>query len=162
VGETGAYEVVIDQILPGAEPPSLGALSREGSHMDDEHARDLPELSHERGVAVAESSRRVLFERARSSPRPLPTSVETVLHEEHSESEYDEGDYEGSVEEPLPESANMLEDVAVAMVVELGRVSVSAADVMGLRPGQVIELSRSPGDPVDLVVDGKRLGKGEL
>jgi len=50
----------------------------------------------------------------------------------------------------------------VAMVVELGRVMVSAADVMGLRPGQVIELSRQPGEPVDLVVDGKRIGKGEL
>ena len=33
---------------------------------------------------------------------------------------------------------------------------------MGLRPGQVIELSRSPGEPVDLVVAGKRIGKGEL
>jgi len=30
------------------------------------------------------------------------------------------------------------------------------------RRGQVIELSRSPGEPVDLVVDGKRVGKGEL
>ena len=39
---------------------------------------------------------------------------------------------------------------------------VSAADVMGLRAGQVIELSRAPGEPVDLVVDGKRIGKGEL
>lgn len=65
-------------------------------------------------------------------------------------------------EEPLPESVGMLSDVAVPLVVELGRVSVSAADVMALRPGQVIELNRSPNEAVDLVVDGKRLGRGEL
>jgi flagellar motor switch protein FliM len=61
-----------------------------------------------------------------------------------------------------PEAAGLLDDITVAMVVELGRVSVSAADVVQLRAGQVIELSRQPGEPVDLVVDGKRIGKGEL
>lgn len=164
VGEAGAYEVVIDQILPGAEPPSTGALSQERGQMDEEYARDLPRVDEARAREIAAGSRRVLEERARTLPRPLATAPEGPLDEEHSESEYEEGEYEEGAyeEEPLPESANMLEDVAVAMVVELGRVSVSAADVMGLRPGQVIELSRSPGDPVDLVVDGKRLGKGEL
>lgn len=166
VGETGAYEVVIDQILPGAEPPPKGALLQEEPQMDEEHARDLPRIADERAADVAHGARRVLEERARGAARPLETGAEGALDHEHSEGEYDEGEYqeEGGYEEeePLPESAGMLEDVAVAMVVELGRVSVSAADVMGLRPGQVIELSRSPGDPVDLVVDGKRLGKGEL
>jgi flagellar motor switch protein FliM len=77
---------------------------------------------------------------------------------EHSDG-YEEDD---GADAPSPEAAGLLDDVTVAMVVELGRVMVSAADVMGLRAGQVIELSRSPGEPVDLVVDGKRIGKGEL
>ena len=62
----------------------------------------------------------------------------------------------------MPESAAMRADVSVPMVVEMGRVKVSASDIVGLRPGQVIELSRSPGDAVDLVVDGRRIGRGEL
>ena len=62
----------------------------------------------------------------------------------------------------MPEAAAMLADVSVPMVVEMGRVKVSASDIVGLRPGQVIELSRSPGDAVDLVVDGRRIGRGEL
>ena len=56
----------------------------------------------------------------------------------------------------------MLDDVTVSMVVELGRVNVSATDILGLRAGQIIELVRSHKDPVDLVVDGKRVGQGEL
>lgn len=164
VGESGAYEVVIDQILPGAEPPPKGALLEEQA-MDEEYARDLPRIGDEPSRELARGVRHALERRALAPARPLATAPEGPLDEEHSEGEYDEGEYQEEgfeEEEPLPESAGMLEDVAVAMVVELGRVSVSAADVMGLRPGQVIELSRSPGDPVDLVVDGKRLGKGEL
>lgn len=165
VGEPGMYEVVIDQILPGAEPPPRGGLLEEEPEMDEEHARDLPRIGARASDEIARGARRVLEERARGPALPLETAPESALDDEHSEGEYDEAEApeEGAYEEePLPESAGMLEDVAVAMVVELGRVSVSAADVMNLRPGQVIELSRSPGDPVDLVVDGKRLGKGEL
>lgn len=79
-----------------------------------------------------------------------------LVEGEHSDNE------EGGDEGPAPEAAGLLDDITVAMVVELGRVMVSAADVVQLRPGQVIELTRAPGEPVDLVVDGKRIGKGEL
>lgn len=166
-GEGGSYEVAIEQILAGAEPRPTALLTQEEAEMDEEYARDLAEGDPGRGREIALKSRRLLEARAVSAAGPLPTGAEQRLDDEHSEGEYDEGEYQegeagGYEEEPLPESANMLHDVAVAMVVELGRVSVSAADVMGLRPGQVIELSRAPGDPVDLVVDGKRLGKGEL
>jgi flagellar motor switch protein FliM len=166
VGEAGAYEVAIDQVLPGAQPEAAGALAQE-SEMDEEHANEMSRAPDARGAEHAARARTHLAERAgRVDTRPLPHGDEESLVEEHSEGEYDEEGYdeedEGGYEEPLAESAGMLDDVAVAMVVELGRVSVSAADIMHLRPGQVIELSRGPGDPVDLVVDGKRLGKGEL
>ena len=101
---------------------------------------------------------------ASSSPQPFSSATfadEGSLRAEHSD------DYEGGYEDEgndasAPEAANLLNDVTIDMVVELGRVNVSAADVMGLRPGQVIELTKSPSNPVDLVVDGKRIGQGEL
>ncbi|HEY4222587.1 MAG TPA: FliM/FliN family flagellar motor switch protein, partial [Myxococcota bacterium] len=83
---------------------------------------------------------------------PAAHGAERLVEGEHSEGE----------DGPSPEAAGLLEDITVAMVVELGRVMVSAADVVQLRAGQVIELARAPGEPVDLVVDGKRVGKGEL
>lgn len=163
VGEGGAYEVAIDQIIGSAPPPTGGGVVEEGT-MDEQHARTSSPPWPD-GETTAARVRARLAERAgRDAGGALPTAAERRLDEEHSEGEYDESYEEegGYEEEPMAESAGMLQDVAVAMVVELGRVSVSASDVMALRPGQVIELSRSPGDPVDLVVDGKRLGKGEL
>lgn len=41
-------------------------------------------------------------------------------------------------------------------------MQLTADEVIRLRAGQIIELGRSPVDPVDLVVAGKLLAKGEL
>ncbi len=60
------------------------------------------------------------------------------------------------------ERAALAADVPVSLVVELGRVELSAADLMRVRPGIVIELNRQPGAPVDLVVGDRRIGKGEI
>jgi flagellar motor switch protein FliM len=62
----------------------------------------------------------------------------------------------------LAEAEPLLGDIPIAVVVELGRVQLTADEVIRLRPGQIIELGRSPSDPVDLVVAGKLLAKGEL
>ncbi len=48
------------------------------------------------------------------------------------------------------------------MVVELGRIRMNAAQVVRLKKGQILRLPRAPGDPVDLVVNGKVLARGEL
>ncbi|MFZ9889135.1 MAG: FliM/FliN family flagellar motor switch protein, partial [Myxococcota bacterium] len=159
VGELGVYEVLIEQIVPSAPPPAGGRLSSPGAALDEEYAREMPQGT-ERGAEYARQSRAFFERRALGEARPLTTGVESRLAEEFSMSD-DEG-YGGDAyeEEPLPESVGMLRDVAVPLVVELGRVSVSAADVMALRPGQVIELNRSPNEAVDLVVDGKRRGRG--
>lgn len=91
---------------------------------------------------------------------------------------YQEGGYDGQegghdvedgyVEEEvdlgdnLAEMEPLLGDMPVHVVVELGRVELTADEVISLRPGQLIELGRAPTDPVDLVVDGRVLAKGEL
>ena len=62
----------------------------------------------------------------------------------------------------LVEAEPLLGDIPVAVVIELGRVQLSADEVIRLRPGQLLELGRAPTDPVDLVVNGRLLAKGEL
>jgi len=88
---------------------------------------------------------------------------------EGGEEPYEEG--QGGAEgegEPAPVEDNLeqveplLGDIPMVLVVELGRVQLTADEVVRLRPGQIIELGRSPVDPVDLVVNGKLVAKGEL
>ena len=74
----------------------------------------------------------------------------------------------GEEYEPIETSDNLAEmepllgDMPVAVVVELGRVELSANEILCLNPGQLLELGRSPSDPIDLVVNGRLLAKGEL
>lgn len=53
-------------------------------------------------------------------------------------------------------------DVPLQVTVELGRTKKLIKDVLELSTGSVIELDRLAGEPVDILVNGKLLAKGEV
>ena len=55
-----------------------------------------------------------------------------------------------------------LHDVAVNVAAELGRVTLTLGEVLKLGIGSVLELHRSITEPVDLMVQGVRLARGEV
>jgi flagellar motor switch protein FliN len=59
-------------------------------------------------------------------------------------------------------SLDRLLDVNVVVTAELGRVSLSIGDVLKLSAGAVLQLDRMVSEPVDLMVQGKRLARGEV
>ena len=65
-------------------------------------------------------------------------------------------------EDNLQETEGLLRDVEASVVVELGRIRMNTAQVVRLRAGQILRLTRGPNDPVDLVVNGKLFARGEL
>ena len=86
-------------------------------------------------------------------------------YEEEQPAEEEGQQQDAPAEEPgdnLGETEGLLKDIAMPVVVELGRIKTSAGDIIGLRPGQILELRRAPNDPVDITVNGKLVGKGEL
>ncbi|MGQ0505339.1 MAG: FliM/FliN family flagellar motor switch protein, partial [Myxococcaceae bacterium] len=60
------------------------------------------------------------------------------------------------------DGAELLNDIPLQIAVELGRVPVTAEEVVALKVGQVVDLARVPGEPVDLSVNGKVIARGEL
>lgn len=66
-----------------------------------------------------------------------------------------------SPEAPLA-SLDRLLDVTVVVTAELGRVTLPIGDVLKLGIGSVLELNRAVSEPVDLVVQGVRLARGEV
>ena len=53
-------------------------------------------------------------------------------------------------------------DVPLEVTVELGRTSKSIADILDFSPGTIIELDRIAGEPIDVLVNGKFVAKGEV
>lgn len=56
----------------------------------------------------------------------------------------------------------LLLDVSLQVTVELGRTRRQIRDVLTLGPGSVVELDKLAGEPVDVLVNGKRIARGEV
>jgi flagellar motor switch protein FliN/FliY len=53
-------------------------------------------------------------------------------------------------------------DIPLEVTVELGRTSKLIKDILKLGPGSIIELEKLAGEPVDILVNGKFIAKGEV
>lgn len=65
--------------------------------------------------------------------------------------------------EPGPQPGmDLIMDVQVQVAVELGRASLHVKEILGLGPGSVVELDKHAGEPVEVVVNGRLLARGEV
>jgi len=62
----------------------------------------------------------------------------------------------------MPSNIDLLLDVQMILTVELGRTRKYVKDILGLGEGSIIELDKLAGEPVDLLVNGKLIAKGEV
>jgi flagellar motor switch protein FliN/FliY len=60
------------------------------------------------------------------------------------------------------ENINLIMDVPLEVTVELGRTSKSIQDILEFAPGTIIELDKIAGEPIDVLVNGKYVAKGEV
>ena len=56
----------------------------------------------------------------------------------------------------------MLENIDVQMTVEVGRSEITIRDLLRLSEGSVLELDRLAGDPLDILINGTMIAKGEV
>ncbi len=60
------------------------------------------------------------------------------------------------------ENIGLIMDVPLEVTVELGRTSKSISEILEFTPGTIIELERIAGEPIDVLVNGKFVAKGEV
>ena len=57
---------------------------------------------------------------------------------------------------------DMLLDVNVSLAIELGRSEMSIRDLLRLNQGSVVNLDRMAGEPLDVLVNGTLVARGEI
>jgi flagellar motor switch protein FliN/FliY len=87
-----------------------------------------------------------------SSRKPEPVDVRPVSFQPLEIRS--EGDEKSNID--------ILLDVPLQVSVELGRTRKAIKEILGLTSGSVIELDRMAGEPVDILVNGKVIAKGEV
>ncbi|MCP5141600.1 MAG: flagellar motor switch protein FliN [Chromatiales bacterium] len=53
-------------------------------------------------------------------------------------------------------------DVPVTLSLEIGRTRITIRDLLQLNPGSVVKLERMAGEPMDIMVNGTLVAKGEV
>ena len=56
----------------------------------------------------------------------------------------------------------MVLDVPVELTVEIGRTTMTIRETLEIGPGAIITLNKMTGEPVDLLVNGRRIARGEV
>jgi flagellar motor switch protein FliN/FliY len=55
-----------------------------------------------------------------------------------------------------------LHNVPVELAVEIGRTTMTIGETLALGPGSIVSLNRLAGEPVDLLVNGRPIARGEV
>lgn len=63
---------------------------------------------------------------------------------------------------PLEEPLISIQKIPMALVVELGQLEMSMEKLLAIEPGNILDLDFRPEEGVNLVINGKRVGKGEI
>lgn len=56
----------------------------------------------------------------------------------------------------------LLQEVEMDVTVELGRTTMPIRELLALQPGMVIEIDRAAGSPIDVLVNGRLIARGEV
>jgi flagellar motor switch protein FliN/FliY len=57
---------------------------------------------------------------------------------------------------------NLILDVMVTLSLEVGQVQMPVRELLQLAPGAIVELNRLATEPLDVLVNGVRIARGEL
>jgi flagellar motor switch protein FliN/FliY len=94
--------------------------------------------------------------------------IETAIEPEPQAEPVDYVPFEATVAAGAPVPAGVagdlerLRDVPVELAVEIGRTRMTIGETLELGPGSIITLDRLAGEPVDLLVNGKPIARGEV
>jgi flagellar motor switch protein FliN/FliY len=79
-----------------------------------------------------------------------------VLHEEEQQ--------RPAAEPTMPAGVNssLILDIPVEVQIVLGSTEMAVSDLMGLQKGSTVALNRRVGEAVDVMVNGRRIARGEI
>lgn len=141
-------------------PPDEGDAEEDYSYLEDEdvdEGEELYDLEEEEGLPSEQFTEDFGAETPPEESSELPPSSQESQETLQPDQTPDE------TPQPPPEKKVFSpKDIPLSIVVEVGRLQMSIRKVMELQPGNMLELNIHPENGVDLVVNGKRIAKGEL
>ncbi len=134
----------LDELVLGGPRPAPRTMESQGDPASGTSSSEIPEgtdpdLPEERAPELTEPP---------DEPNPWDEPEHTTVTPSAKDAEL--------------QAPELLNDIPLHVAIELGRIAMSAEQVVALRSGQVINVGKGPNDGVDLSVNGKIVAHGEL
>jgi len=133
---------MVDSLMNAVQPPPAAAPVAEAPKTADTSASQAQTAKAQQQVAAASVAKQHI----------QPVNVQPVQ-------------FAPLVQGTMPvtdTNIDLIMDVPLQVTVELGRTRKLIRDILELAPGSVVELDKLAGEPVDILVNGKLIAKGEV
>ena len=70
--------------------------------------------------------------------------------------------FEAEDDDAIYHSTKFIEDVPLLIIAEIGRTQISVQKVLNLKKGNLLEFNKIVGEPMDVVVGGRLMARGEI
>ena len=70
--------------------------------------------------------------------------------------------FDGENDDAIYHSSKFIEDVPLLIIAEIGRTQISVQKVLNLKKGNLVEFNKIVGEPMDVVVGGRLMARGEI
>src|SRR5258707_15001102 len=147
-----------DPVSPPISAPHPAALSPENALNDAADAWDAVAGAVADSAILDAASIDELLKQA-SFEDPSAAGSTTVVAPEAGE--FKLPNFQQVIQDAQVSSIDLLRDVDLNVKIELGRSRMLVEDVLRLSEGSVVELDKLAGDPVDVFVNDRLVGRGE-
>ena len=150
-------------------------LSQEGgltAKDDNKQQEEISAVAEERSSSnqqQSEQKRQTASRSEKSQPRQPQPKQRTSNRRQRVENEEEVAvqsaqfpDFNEESAQPLPQNMELIKDVPLQVTVRLGKTKMTIRDILELGEGSIVELDQLAGEPVDLLVNGKLVAKGEV
>jgi flagellar motor switch protein FliN/FliY len=139
-----ALNLARTQLNPPSEP---------GPEPDPKPAAKTPPAAAPKPASMPAAPKRAAAPKPQSEPRQMVSVQEAACED------FGDDPQSGTVDIG---NLELINDIPLQVTVELGRTHKSLQEVMNFGVGTIIMLDRLAGEPVDVIVNGKRIAKGEV
>ena len=70
--------------------------------------------------------------------------------------------FDADNDDAIYHSSKFIEDVPLLIIAEIGRTQISVQKVLNLKKGNLLEFNKIVGEPMDVVVGGRLMARGEI
>lgn len=148
-------------------PPSNEVQSQESSNSVEAPITEASTASYSAAVAQSQPVQQNTSEQPMNSQ---PTMVQQPIQHQQTmiqpqvsvqPVQFQEFSKPTITNEMMP-NMNLIMDVPLQVTVELGRTNKIIKEILDFSPGTIIELDKLAGEPIDILVNGKFIAKGEV